>query len=108
MTDEHLINHAFNGVQECFERIEALESRFATIDHLIKSSNTAETLFASKVHELKSIDKKRDDVIDVLCQKIVSLSEKIDFIFKCSRPLIKSENVSEEQKNLMEKLIDKL
>lgn len=59
------------------DRIDALELRFSSIDHLIAASNSAESLFASKVHDLKSIDKKRDDVIDALCQKVELLNKRV-------------------------------
>jgi hypothetical protein len=65
------------------KRIEDLENRFATIDHLIKASNTAESLFAQKVHDLKFIDQKRDDVINALCQKVEAIDVRLDVFTKC-------------------------
>ena len=104
---------------ELLERICALENRMVSIDHLLRSAETAETLFAQKVHDLKSIDQKRDDVINALCQKVEAISRKLDYWMQ-SRAYMKSEaqmSVDDPEykeaskalnERLMGQLIDKL
>lgn len=58
-------------------KVESLENFIGTMAHTVKAAETAESLFASKVHDLKSIDKKRDDVIDALCQKVELLNKRV-------------------------------
>lgn len=96
-----LLDHSNDGITKCFERIEYLEETIGALDHLARSAQAAESLFAQKVHDLKSIDKKRDDVINALCQKVEALSAKLDRLWAWKNPEVDC-NV------LLEKVISQL
>jgi hypothetical protein len=67
-----------NSLNETMKCVGLLADRLYSISELIENAKNAESLFAKKVHELQSIDKKRDDVINALCQKVEALHKHID------------------------------
>lgn len=66
------------NLSDLIKRIEQIEEYLRNIDHLIVAAQNAQALFAQKVHDLKSIDQKRDDVINALCQKVERTNSRID------------------------------
>ena len=44
---------------------------------LVENCKGAEALFSKKIHDLIFVDKKRDDVINALCQKIEAINLKV-------------------------------
>lgn len=58
------------------ERVRNLEKMLSRLSGIERISEEVLDIFIKKAHELKKIDAKRDDVINLLCQKITNL-EKI-------------------------------
>lgn len=47
------------------------------LPQLIQDAQYAQSLFNTKVHELKAVDALRDDVINAMCQKIEATDKRI-------------------------------
>lgn len=65
------------AIKSLIDQMIGLNDRFSSMDNLIKNAEHAEYIFARKVHDLKDIDKKRDDVINNLCQKIENIDKRL-------------------------------
>lgn len=98
---ENSMKIAQQDLTKVYSRVKDLEDAFGIIDHIVAAAKNAEGLFAQKVHDLKFIDQKRDDVINALCQKVEALNRRFDHWME---PKVKMT----EHAGLMEKLIDKL
>lgn len=59
-------------------KLERIEIVFKNIARIEEDAQRALDLFIRKAHDLKKIDAKRDDVINLLCQKISDLQRRLD------------------------------
>jgi hypothetical protein len=60
------------------ERVRHLEKILSRVAGIERMAENALDLFIKKAHDLKKIDSKRDDVINLLCQKISNLEKRIN------------------------------
>ncbi len=65
----------FEDLEHRVRHLEKLLSRLAGIEEM---ADVALDLFIRKAHDLKKIDSKRDDVINLLCQKISKIEKRIN------------------------------
>src|ERR1700730_7419409 len=84
--DYHLLKHR---VDICFDLFKELDEEMDEMSDKLKFFNKVMenviyieergeqvlSLFAKKAHDLKSVDARRDDVINSLCQKIAELEK---------------------------------
>lgn len=59
------------------QRVRHLEKILSRVAGIEEMADLALDLFIKKAHDLKKIDSKRDDVINLLCQKIAELEKRI-------------------------------
>lgn len=100
-----------NDIERIVGRLAELEKAFSVLAYqindlpsIITDAQAARQLFAKKVHDLKSVDKKRDDVINALCQKV----EKIDYKIKLFENTRWKTTEDSCHPSLLSKLVEKL
>jgi hypothetical protein len=59
-------------------RVRHLEKILARVAGIEEMADIAIDLFIKKAHDLKKIDSKRDDVINLLCQKLSELEKRVN------------------------------
>lgn len=65
-------------IEDLEKRILHLEKMLLRVSGIDQMAEMALDLFIRKAHDLKKIDAKRDDVINLLCQKISNLEKRIN------------------------------
>ena len=70
-----LLEALFN---EIAKEVTRMRETFSRIAELTDNADKAQMIFAQKVHDLKYIDKKRDDVINALCQKVENSNGRLN------------------------------
>ena len=57
---------------------DTLDNTIKKLQVIVEDASSVKDLFYRKLHELKKIDEARDDVINVLCQKIEAISHQLN------------------------------
>ncbi len=65
------------AIEDLDIRVRHLEIILERVAGIEEMANLSLDLFIKKAHDLKKIDAKRDDVINLLCQKISQLEQQI-------------------------------
>lgn len=61
---------------EILSKIHKLEKTLRNVSAIEDKAEEALSIFVRKAHDLKKMDAKRDDVINVLCQKIEAIDQR--------------------------------